>query len=293
MKKLLTLGLITGLFANVSLSATVTNVAENTNKTENLSKEKDFGIKFDFKKRVALVTGGTSGIGLATAQLLVKSNCNVVIVGHDPKKANVADKITKEYAKNGVKCLYFKADVADPKDAKKAVEFTVQKFGSLDFLVCSAGIGGDNNTIDKETPENFNKVMNVDLNGTVWFNKYATEQMLKQGNGGAIVNVSSMFGIVAVPENVAYSTAKGAINNLTRAGVKYADKGIRVNCVCPGVIDTPLVPNEAKDFYAGLHPIKRIGSPDETAYPIVFLLSDASSFITGAIISIDGGYIAV
>lgn len=285
-KLILMLGMIT-LCINSSQVYSSENSTEITNDNVNSS------VKFNFNNRTALVTGGTSGIGLATAKLLVRSNCNVVIVGHDLKKADIAKEINKECSSGTTRCLYFHADVSKDEDAKKAVEFAVKKFGSLDYLVCSAGIGGDNNTIDKETPENFNKVISVDLYGTVCFNKYATKQMLEQKKGGAIVNVSSMFGCVAVPDNVAYSMAKGAINNLTRAGVKYADKGIRVNCVCPGVIDTPLVPEDQKVLYANFHPVKRIGTPEETAYPIAFLLSDAAKFITGSIITIDGGYTAI
>ena len=109
-----------------------------------------------------------------------------------------------------------------------------------------------------------------------------------------MVNLASMFGLVAVPSNVAYSAAKGGVVNMTRsAGTAYAVKGIRVNCVCPGVMDTPLVPQNLKDFYAWLHPMKRIEKPQEVASLITFLLSDDANFITGTSIPIDGGYIAV
>ncbi len=226
--------------------------------------------------------------------MLVKSNCNVVIVGRDPNKANVADKITKEHAKNGMKCLYINADVSKEDDVKKAVKFTVDNFGSLDFLVCSAGIGGANNAIADETLDNWNKVNAVDYTGVMLCNRYGIEQMRKQGKGGSVVNLASMFGLVAVPSNIAYSGAKGGVVNMTRAaGTAYASEGIRVNCVCPGVIDTPLVPDDQKEIYANIHPMKRIGTPDETAYPIVFLLSDGAGFITGETLTMDGGYTAV
>ena len=284
-KKLLTFGFIACLLASVNVSASESTTEKSV--TTNL------GVTFDLCKRTALVTGGTSGIGLATARLLVKSNCNVVIVGRDPSKAKAADDITKNHAKDGVKCLYINADVSKEEDVKKAIKFTVDNFGSIDFLVCSAGIGGSNNAIADETLDNWQKVLDIDLKGTMLFNKYAIQQMQTQGTGGAIVNVSSMFGLVAVPSNVAYSAAKGAVCNMTKACVKYASEGIRVNCVCPGVIDTPLVPDDQKEIYANIHPTKRIGTPDETAYPIVFLLSDASKFTTGACIAIDGGYTAI
>ena len=124
--------------------------------------------------------------------------------------------------------------------------------------------------------------------------KYAIMQFLKQGHGGAICNLASMFGLVAVPSNVAYSAAKGGVVNLTKsAGTAYASHGIRVNCVCPGVINTPLVPEEEKAKYREIHPMHRIGEDFEIASIITFLCSQNARFITGAAIPVDGGYTSV
>ena len=145
-----------------------------------------------------------------------------------------------------------------------------------------------------ETLENWNKVNAVDYTGVMLANKYAIEQMLKQGRGGAIVNLASMFGLVAVPTNVAYSAAKAGVVNLTKAaGCAYAAQGIRVNCICPGVINTPLVPEDQKEAYRMMHPMHRIGEDFEIASIITFLVSKAARFITGAAIPVDGGYTSI
>ena len=134
----------------------------------------------------------------------------------------------------------------------------------------------------------------VDYTGVMLSNKHAISQFRRQGNGGAIVNLASMFGLVAVPSNIAYSAAKGGVVNLTKAaGSAYADEGIRVNCVCPGVINTPLVPEDQKEMYRKLHPMHRIGEDFEVAAIITFLVSDDARFITGAAIPVDGGYTSV
>ena len=170
----------------------------------------------------------------------------------------------------------------------------VSCFGSLDILVASAGIGGANNAIADETLANWEKVNAVDYTGVMLADKYAIMQFLKQGHGGAICNLASMFGLVAVPSNVAYSAAKGGVVNLTKsAGTAYASHGIRVNCVCPGVINTPLVPEEEKAKYREIHPMHRIGEDFEIASIITFLCSQNARFITGAAIPVDGGYTSV
>ena len=251
-------------------------------------------ITYDFDGAVALITGGVSGLGLATAQRLLSSKANVVIADYSDGGEQVVKDLNRNFAEDNTKCIFIKTDVTNETQIKDAVKFTVDNFGSLDFLVCSAGIGGANNAIADETLDNWNKVNAVDYTGVMLCNRYGIEQMRKQGKGGSVVNLASMFGLVAVPSNIAYSGAKGGVVNMTRAaGTAYASEGIRVNCVCPGVIDTPLVPDDQKEIYANIHPMKRIGKPDEVAALITFLLSDDAKFITGTSISIDGGYVAV
>ena len=251
-------------------------------------------ITYDFGGAVSLITGGASGLGLATAQKLLVSNANVVVADYSDNGNQVVENLNKEFANGNAKCIFIKTDVTSEEQIKNAIKCAVDNFGSLDSLVCSAGIGGSNNAIADETLDNWNKVNAVDYTGVMLCNRYGIEQMRKQGKGGSVVNLASMFGLVAVPSNIAYSGAKGGVVNMTRAaGTAYASEGIRVNCVCPGVIDTPLVPDDQKEIYANIHPMKRIGKPEEVASLITFLLSDDAKFITGTSISIDGGYVAV
>lgn len=243
------------------------------------------------EEKTALITGGASGLGRATADRMLRSNANVVIADFSDAGQRVANELNEKYS---MTCKFIKTDVTKEADIKAAVDFAVESFGSLDMLVASAGIGGANNAIADETLENWNKVNAVDYTGVMLADKYAIMQFLKQGSGGAIVNLASMFGLVAVPSNVAYSAAKGGVVNLTKsAGTAYAAQGIRVNCVCPGVINTPLVPEEEKENYRKLHPMHRIGEDFEIASIITFLCSENARFITGAAIPVDGGYTGV
>lgn len=246
---------------------------------------------FDLRGKTALITGGASGLGKATADRMLRSNANVVIADFSDAGQKVADELDSKYS---MSCKFIKTNVTKEEDIAAAVKLAVDTFGSLDILVASAGIGGDNNAIADETLANWEKVNAVDYTGVMLADKHAINQFLKQGTGGAIVNLASMFGLVAVPSNIAYSAAKGGVINLTKAaGTAYADKGIRVNCVCPGVINTPLVPEEAKEAYRQLHPMHRIGEDFEIASIITFLCCENARFITGAAIPVDGGYTSV
>ncbi|MBQ1394748.1 MAG: SDR family oxidoreductase [Lachnospiraceae bacterium] len=249
-------------------------------------------VRYDLTGRAALITGGASGLGLATARKFLSSNGRVVIADYSKNVLEVAKHLAAQYGKGyvyGIQC-----DVTNEEDIEAAVNLCVDKFGELDILVASAGIGGTNNSIADETLENWNRVNQVDYTGVMLSNKHAISQFRRQGNGGAIVNLASMFGLVAVPSNIAYSAAKGGVVNLTKAaGSAYADEGIRVNCVCPGVINTPLVPEDQKEMYRKLHPMHRIGEDFEVAAIITFLVSDDARFITGAAIPVDGGYTSV
>lgn len=253
--------------------------------------EKVASAYFDLGGATALITGGASGLGKATADRMLRSNANVVIADYSDAGQQVADELDAKY---DMSCKFIKTDVSKEEDIKAAVDYAVSCFGSLDILVASAGIGGANNAIADETLANWEKVNAVDYTGVMLADKYAIMQFLKQGHGGAICNLASMFGLVAVPSNVAYSAAKGGVVNLTKsAGTAYASHGIRVNCVCPGVINTPLVPEEEKAKYREIHPMHRIGEDFEIASIITFLCSQNARFITGAAIPVDGGYTSV
>lgn len=237
------------------------------------------------ENKVAFITGGGSGLGLATAEQFIAEGAKVVIFDYNSAAQEVADKIG---------ATFVEGDVSKAADVEAGVKKAVETYGRLDIAVASAGIGGDNEGAATSSVENWDRVTGIDYSGVFYTNKYAISQMLEQGEGGAVINLASMFGLVAVPNNVAYSATKGGVVNMSRAaGTMYAKEGIRVNAVCPGVIETPLIGEEDLKLYAGLHPAGRVGQPEEVADLITFLASDRAKFITGAAIPIDGGYTAV
>ena len=227
-----------------------------------------------FNEKVAIITGGASGIGLATAEKLLKNGAKVVI-------ADCSDSVSMTALNLGENCLGIKCDVSSEEDVKNCVNKTIEKFGRIDYLVANAGIGGGPN---KAHEVSFNE-----------WNKYVIAEMLKTG-GGNIVNTSSMYGLVGTPMSFAYSATKGAIIQMTRSlALTYARDNIRVNAIAPGYVDTPIlamVPKEMKDTMANQLPIGRLGKDEEIANLICYLLGDTSSFITGAVVPIDGGYTA-
>lgn len=238
-----------------------------------------------FENKAILITGGASGLGLASAELFLREGGQVMLADYAEKGAEVADRIG---------ATFIKTDVSDSAQIKAAVDATVDAFGKLDIVVASAGIGGDNTGVDTCSLDNWNRVNAIDYSGVVMTNKYAIAQMRKQGHGGAIINLASMFGLVAVPTNISYSSSKGGVVAFSKsAGTSYPHEGIRVNAVCPGVIDTPLIPEEEKVAYSKIHPMHRLGQAEEVAKLIAFLASDDAQFISGAAIPIDGGYTAI
>lgn len=190
----------------------------------------------------------------------------------------------------GIRC-----DVSSDTDVQKSVNDIIEKFGHIDFLVANAGIGGGSNKAHEVSVDEWNKVIGVNQTGIFLMNKYVISEMLKNG-GGAIVNTSSMYGLVGTTMSFAYSASKGAINQMTRSlALTYARDNIRVNAVAPGYVDTQIlaeVPKEAKDAMANQLPVGRLGKDTEIANLICYLLSDDASFITGAIVPIDGGFTA-
>lgn len=245
----------------------------------------------NFKDKVAIVTGGASGIGLATVKKLLENGANVVIVDVSKNLDDVVSGLGNE-----VHTLGIMTDVSKEEDVKNMINKTIQKFGHLDYMVSNAGIGGSPNILDEVSMEEWNQVIGVNQTGMYLCNKYALKEMLKNG-GGAIVNTASMYGLVGSSTSYAYSASKGAIIQMTRsAALMYADKNIRINAVAPGYVDTPILamaPEEMKIAMAQSLPIKRLGKDAEIADTICFLLSDEASFITGSILACDGGYTAM
>lgn len=238
--------------------------------------------------KVAIITGGASGIGLATAKKLASYGVKVVL-------ADWSDNVTEIASNIGENALGIKCDVSSEEDVKNLVNETINKFGHINYLVANAGIGGGPNKAHEVSLDEWNKVVGVNQTGIFLTNKYVIAEMLKTA-GGSIVNTSSMYGLVGTTMSFAYSATKGAINQMTRSlALTYAKDNIRVNAVAPGYVDTAIlsgVPADMKQAMANQLPVGRLGKDTEVANLIVYLLSEKASFITGAVVPIDGGYTA-
>jgi len=247
-----------------------------------------------FKDKTALVTGAASGIGKSTAELYANEGANVVLSDIDEKKGNAA---AEAINRNGGKAIFVKADVSSHSDCRSLVEQTVKHFGRLDFACNNAGVGGESNPVAEYSIEGWNKVIAINLSSVFYCMKYEIKAMLETG-GGSIVNMASILGNVSFENSAAYVSAKHGVLGLTKnAAVEYAKKNIRVNTVGPGFIHTPLIASleqnkEAYDFLVSLHPIGRLGKPEEVAELVIWLSSDKASFVTGAYYPVDGGYLA-
>lgn len=247
----------------------------------------------DFAARTAIVTGAGSGIGAAIALELGARGAHVVVSDLQEAPARtIADQITQA----GGKASVFAADVSDAAAMKALVGVAIKETGALHLAVNNAGIGGPSVPVGEYPLDGWRQVIDVNLNGVFYGMRYQIPAMLAAG-GGAIVNVSSILGSVGFANASAYVAAKHALQGLTRtAAMEYAAKGLRVNAVGPAFIDTPLLSKnlsqEALDGLAALHPIGRIGHPEEVSALVCFLLSERASFITGSYHLVDGAYTA-
>ncbi|MBP2000736.1 NAD(P)-dependent dehydrogenase (short-subunit alcohol dehydrogenase family) [Paenibacillus shirakamiensis] len=244
-----------------------------------------------FHNKVAIVTGGASGIGEATVRLFAQEGAKVVIADFAPHGQTVAD----ELKQNGQEALFVKTDVTSETDVQHLITASVEAFGRVDILFANAGIAKDG-IADQLTLDAWTKTIDINLTGVFLSDKYFIEQVLKQGDGGVIVNCGSIHSHVGKGSVTAYAAAKGGVKLLTQTlGIDYAQKGIRVNAICPGYIDTPLLKEadaSIKQHLAGLHPMGRLGRPEEVAKSVLFLASEDASFITGTTLLVDGGYTA-
>jgi NAD(P)-dependent dehydrogenase (short-subunit alcohol dehydrogenase family) len=249
------------------------------------------------ENKVALITGGTSGIGEATAALFAKEGAKVTITGRDEKRGHaVADKIVNE----GGKAVFIRSDVRKADDCHHAVNETLRAFSGLDILFNNAGVFYPHTILDC-TEEEWDLQMDINLKGTFLMSKAALPHMIEHRRG-VIINNSSGWGIAGGDAAVAYCASKGGVVLLTKAmAIDHGRQGIRVNCICPGDVDTPMLPEDARmrglkweDYLAGCanRPLGRIGTTDEIAKAALFLASDDSSFMTGAALVVDGGGLA-
>jgi len=243
--------------------------------------------------KVALITGGGTGIGEATAKLFADEGAHVAITG---RRKEVLEGVAKVIVANGGKVLTIAGSVTDEAHVRSAVEQTVQAFGKLDILVNNAAIGEFGKLLHETPDRSWEEVLDTNLTGVFRFTRAAIPHML--GRGGSIVNVSSVAGMVGIPKSAAYSSTKGAMLALTRClAIDYANDKIRVNCVCPALVDTPMAAEAIADpvmkaSMAAAHPIGRFGTPEDVAQMLVYLASDESSWVTGSVFTIDGGFTA-
>jgi NAD(P)-dependent dehydrogenase (short-subunit alcohol dehydrogenase family) len=241
------------------------------------------------EKKVAVVTGAGDGMGAAIAERFVREGAFVVAVDVSGRQAEVA-------AKLGERCVPCQADVSSAADVRAMLQLAVDRFGGLDILCNNAGIQGPMQATGDYDEAAFDRVLAVNARGVFLGMKYAIPLMLQRG-GGNIVNTASMASVVAFPQLVAYNASKGAVRMMTKTtAVEYADRNIRVNCFCPGAIDTAMVRNMPPAYIEAViqaNPVKRIGRPEEIADLALFLASDEARFVTGTEILIDGGYTAL
>lgn len=248
---------------------------------------------YDFAGQVAFVTGGASGMGLAAARGFAENGAAVVIVD---LHRDAVENATRTLTEAGHRAHGIVADVADEDQIAAAVDEAVATFGSLDMAFNNAGIQAPPSDAADETAENFDRVNAVNLRGVWAAQKHELRQMRAQGSG-AIVNNSSLGGLVGLPERAAYHASKHGVIGLTKsAAVEYAPRGIRINAICPGVVETPMVSDMLEgqaDAMAGIiqqQPIGRLGTADEIAAAVLWLCSPAASFIVGVALPVDGGF---
>ena len=246
------------------------------------------------KDKVALITGGTSGIGEATALLFAKEGAEVAITGRNRQRGAAVLARIKAVGDEG---LFLRADVSSAADCRNAVEETVNAFGRLDILFNNAGVFYPQTALECSEKE-WDEQIEVNLKGAFLMSKFVLPIMIRQGRG-AIVNNASGWGIVGGDHAVACCASKGGVVLMTKAmAIDHGEQGIRVNCVCPGDVETPMLPADAKmrglkwdEYIAGCanRPLGRVGTPEEIAKAVLFLASDESSFMTGAALIVDGG----
>ncbi len=245
--------------------------------------------------KVGIVTGGTSGIGRDTAVLFAEAGAKVVVAGRREAEGKETIDLVRAAGGDGV---FVKTDVSRAADVQALVQKTVEKFGRLDIAFNNAGIEGSWIPIVEQSEEDWDRTIDINLKGTWLCLKHEIQQMLKQGGGGAIVNMASVAGLIGSAGAATYCASKHGVMGLTKsAALENARSGIRVNAVCPAVIETPMGERlfgdpEFRKYALGLHPIGRFGMPMEVAEAVVWMCSDRASFMTGQSLVLDGGFLA-
>lgn len=252
---------------------------------------------YHFEGKVAIITGGTSGIGLQTAITLLQCGASVALIGRQEEKGQA---VLQELSSYDSKVCFIQGDISKTQDCQNVIEQAVATFGRLDIVINSAGIYMEKAISDVEEDE-FDQMMNINIKGTYFMCKYAVPY-LRQTGSGAIVNISSDAGINGNCLCTTYCASKGAVTTFTKAlALETIHYGVRANCVCPGDVDTPMLqqqlsgvdnPQDYLREIASVYPIGRIGQPQEIANVICFLASEEASFVNGAVWTVDGGLTA-
>ncbi|MHA6252228.1 SDR family NAD(P)-dependent oxidoreductase [Oceanobacillus sp. CAU 1775] len=238
--------------------------------------------------KVAVITGGVSGIGAATAKLFGTEGAKLVLVDMNEEKGAA---FIEELKSEGTEAIFVKADVTNEEEVKNIFDTTIKTFGKVDVLFNNAGIGAVKPT-EELTYAEWRRTVEVDLDGVFLVAQAAIREFLKAGSGN-IVNTASMYGWVGSPGSAAYNAAKAGVVNLTRSlALEYAERNIRVNSLSPGFIETPILGETDREFLTNATPMKRLGTPEDMAKAVLFMASDDSSFMTGNSLIVDGGYTA-
>lgn len=247
--------------------------------------------------KIAIVTGGSSGIGLASTELLAEAGATVVILDINESEGI---KAVEKIKKSGGKSKFLFCDVSSDSDCKKTIQAIHKEFGRIDVLFNNAGVMRRKNIVNLEEKD-WDLMINVNLKSVYLLSRYVIPIMI-EGKGGSIINNGSGWGIKGGPNAVAYCAAKGGVVNMTRAmAIDFGKQGIRVNCVCPGDVDTPLLRGEAKQLgldveefmkEAADRPLGRVGDVKDVAHAVLYLASDLSSWVTGTFLIVDGGGLA-
>ena len=240
-----------------------------------------------FENKVALITGATSGIGEATARLFGNLGANVVLCGRNTQKGRV---IESDILKNGNEACFIQCDISKEEQAKNLIVKTVEKYGKIDILFNNAGVMLPSMEIERMSSEDWLKTFDININGMFFVTKYAKPYLLKEK--GTIINNASIAGLqyYAAGRSYAYSASKAAVVQFSHQMAKnYAQEGIRVNCIAPGIVDTLILGDRDRSEYAKRVPLGRLAEPEDVAKVVAFLASDDASYLTGVVLPIDGG----